>query len=84
MKRAPYEPPSLVPLGSIERQGGEFVVRLTEAFFELPSESRAWVLGVLKGHWRKRDDACRELILCDARDDRRIGTFSRASGLRLI
>ena len=30
VKRAPYEPPSLVPLGTfelVERQGNEFVVR---------------------------------------------------------
>ena len=88
MKRAPYEPPSLVLLGTIlepvERRGNEFVVRLTEAFFELPSESRASVLRFLKEQWRKRDDACRELVLCDASDGHRVGTFSRQLGLQLI
>jgi len=88
MKRAPYEPPSLVRLGTIfepvERRGNEFVVRLTEAFFGLPSGSRARVLGFLKAHLRKRDDACRELVLCDARDGHKVGTFSRQLGLQLI
>lgn len=88
MKRVPYEPPSSVALGKIfepiERQGNEFVVQLTETFFELPSEARASVLDLLAEHWRRRDDACRELVLYDARDGHRIGTFSRESGLQLI
>lgn len=88
MKRVPYEPPSSVPLGTIfepiEQRGDEFVVRLTEAFFDLPSGVRASLLDLLAEHWRGRGGACRELVLYDARDGHKVGTFSRESGLQPI
>ncbi len=86
--RKPYEPPDLVPLGtlfeSVERRGDELAVRLTGAYFALSSALRAAALDLLAERWCRPDGAYRELVLYDASDAHRVGTFSRESGLQLI
>lgn len=87
MKRTTYHPPSLSSLGtifeSIEQRGEEFAVRLTGAFLELPPEQREAILRLAMARARERNGACRELVLYDTRDGRRIGRISEESGLQL-
>jgi hypothetical protein len=87
LKRITYDPPSLSSLGTIfepiEQRGGEFAVRLRGAFFELPPEQRETVLRLVMAGARAKNGACRELVLYDTRDGRRIGRISEESGLQL-
>lgn len=87
MKRTPYQPPRLSALGvvlePVEQRGEEFAVRLRGGFFELPPDLREAALRCALAGARRRAGACRELVLYDARDGRRLGSISEESGLQL-
>lgn len=83
MKRTLYEPQGRTSLGTVfeplERRGDEFAIRVMEGYFGLPLERRTALLGSVLEHLH-----CHDLVLYDSRDGKRVGTFSRESGLKLI